>query len=101
MEDTLQVRISQIIQSLIKMMKTLVKKISLKDFLSKLSRFVYYLTPKEKKEDSLMVRLQKQKAEEVWEVFSIELKRRLRFYDMKSIRNYAINLNLYFPYILY
>ena len=70
------------------------KKPRLKRVLNKLSRFLYYLTPIEFKEDSLLVKLDKQKAEEVWDIFSKELKTCLRFFDMKSIRNYAINLAL-------
>ena len=66
----------------------------MKKLLHKLSRVLYYITPIEFQEDSLLNRLNKQKAEEVWDVYSTELKSSLRFYDMKSIRNYAINLAL-------
>ena len=75
-------------------MKTLVKNLLLKNLLEKSSRIIYYLTPREFKEDSLINKLNKQKSEEIWEVFSTELKRSQRFFDIKSIRNYAINLAL-------
>ncbi|KGF91702.1 MULTISPECIES: class I SAM-dependent methyltransferase [Prochlorococcus] len=75
-------------------MKSLNKNLLVKNLLEKLSRIFYYLTPTEFKEDSLINRLNKQKSEEIWDVFSNELKSSQRFFDIKSIRNYAINLAL-------
>ncbi|WP_413356322.1 hypothetical protein [Prochlorococcus marinus] len=50
-------------------MKSLNKNLLVKNLLEKLSRIFYYLTPTEFKEDSLINRLNKQKSEEIWDVF--------------------------------
>ena len=72
-----------------------------KNFFLKVSRFIYLLIQKEIKVEhssnkgaGLLDKLRKEQIDEVWQIFSKDLKTSFRFQDAKSIRYFAINLAL-------
>lgn len=72
----------------------------IKNLLLKVSRIIYLLIPKElkdnyfKKKGALLEKLREEQVDEVWQLFSEDLKTSFRFQDTKSIRLFAINLAL-------